>query len=560
MLTVIARCEEAERWAHELSKAYPKYTRRETQRKLRQASSGSVSPVTCGFVQSDLSGERFCGECLFRGNVNSPIAIGRLDTAGDPPSAEPEQPAPDPADSTSAAGDSSPPPEVNVASKIERFTDLGNARRFAARYRGHLRYCEKWARWFVWDGMRWREDEKLEVYNLGTALIRSLYGLARKITNQEEREAFLAHLIKSESWRAITAMINLAKADPAVAIRPSDLDSDPWLLTVRNGTIDLRTGQLRPHSQQDLITKLAPAVFEPGATCPNWLEFLYMVMNRRSNLIAFLQHAFGCCLTGITSDKAMFIMYGAGGDNGKSTMVDIIQRVLGDYATRTPVETFLKKKEGAIPNDVAKLKGARFVWASENERGSRLSESLIKEMTGGDKMSARFMRGEFFEFYPEFKPWLATNHKPQVRGDRALWNRLKLIPFDVTIPKEQQKPRHEVTAMFQAEFSGILNWAVQGCLTWQREGLGVPEEVVAATREYEAEQDTFAMFLSEKCVCTPNARASSTALYKVYRTWAEEHGEVPVSHKVFSSLLTERGFQKLRQTAGIVCLGAGDEE
>ncbi|MCZ2150869.1 MAG: phage/plasmid primase, P4 family [Bryobacterales bacterium] len=569
MLTVVARCEDAERWAHELSKAYPRYSRRETAAKLRQASGGKVAPVTCAYVQSDLGGEKHCAGCLFRGNVNSPIAIGRIETGGAAPEAPiPEPPTADPSGGSGAkpeAGSDPPagaPPDSDseataAASKIERLTDLGNARRFAARYRERLRYCERWARWFTWDGMRWWEDEVLEVYSLGAALIRSLYALAKKIRNEEEREAFLAHLIKSESWRSITAMINLAKADPAIAIRPGDLDSDPWLLTVRNGTLDLRTGQLRPHSQRDLITKLAPVAFDPQATCPNWLEFLHMVMNRRSSLVAFLQRAFGCCLTGITSDKAMFILYGAGGDNGKSTMVDIIQRLLGDYANRTPVDTFLKKKEGAIPNDIAKLKGARFVWASENERGSRLSEALIKEMTGGDKMSARFMRGEYFEFYPEFKPWLATNHKPQVRGDRALWNRLKLIPFDVTIPREQQKPRHEVTAIFQAEFPGILNWAVQGCLAWQREGLGVPEEVLEATREYEAEQDTFAMFLGERCIRVPNARVSSTALYKVYRVWAEEHGESPMSHKVFSSFLSERGFNKLRQTSGMIYLGLG---
>jgi len=566
MLTVVARCEDAQQWAHDLSQPYPRYSKRETAAKLRQASSEKIAPVTCAYVQSDLDGERFCAECLFRGNVNSPIAIGRLEISDEsPPCAEPESlPGGDaggPAAPDDHATSTAPPTadaEINaVASKIERFTDLGNAKRFAARYRDRLRYCEKWARWYAWDGRRWREDETLEAYTLGTSLIRSLYALAKNIADEEERKAFLGHLIKSESWRSITAMLNLAKSDPVIATHPSDFDRDPWLLTVNNGTLDLRTGKLRAHRQKDLITKLAPVTYDPEAACPNWLEFLYMVMNHRSSLVAFLQRAFGCCLTGIASDKAMFILYGAGGDNGKSTMVDIIQLLLGDYATRTPTETFLKKKEGAIPNDVAKLRGARFVWASENERGSRLSEALIKEMTGGDKMSARFMRGEFFEFYPEFKPWLATNHKPQVRGDRALWNRLKLIPFDVTIPKEQQKPRHEVTAMFQAEFPGILNWAIQGCLEWQRDGLGVPEEVVAATREYEAEQDTFAMFLTEKCVRVPNARAGSTALYKTYRTWAEEHGENPVSHKVFASLMSERGFRKDRMKIGFVYFGIG---
>jgi putative DNA primase/helicase len=304
-------------------------------------------------------------------------------------------------------------------------------------------------------------------------------------------------------------------------------------------------------------TKLGPVVYDPSATCPLWIEFLHMVLNGNANLLSFLKRAFGCCLTGISSDKAMFILYGASGDNGKSTMVEVIQLPLGDYAMRTPTETFLRKREGAIPNDVARLKGARFVWASEGERGSRLSESLIKEMTGGDKLSARFMRGEFFEFHPEFKLWLATNHKPQIRGDRALWNRLKLIPFEVTIPKERQKPKHEVMEMFRSELSGILNWALDGCLEWQRNGLGVPQEVIEATREYEAEQDVFAMFLEEKCICAPSACALSLPLYDQYTAWAEHHGEVPISYKAMASLLSERGFVKTKTAKGALYSGIG---
>jgi len=553
MLTVVARCEDAERWAHELSQTYPKYSRRETQRKLKQASREQVAPVTCAYVESDLGGARFCDACLFRGNVNSPIAIGRLDLDGDADETEL------PEGAESGAGEEPAPPSLAAAAtaSVEHFTDLGNAKRFAARYRDRLLYCEKWTRWFEWDNMRWREDETLEVYRLAGLMIRSLYPLAKRIRDDEERQAFLKHLARSESFRAQTALINLAKADPAFAVRPADLDRDPWLLTIENGTLDLRTGNLRPHDQRDRITKLAPVRYDPTASCPNWLEFLHMVMGGNQRLVSFLQRAFGCCLTGITSDKAMFILYGASGDNGKSTMVDVIQQLLGDYAVRTPTGTFLRKKDGAIPNDVAKLKGARFVWASENERGSRLSESLIKEMTGGDKLSARFMRGEFFEFYPEFKPWLATNHKPQVRGDRALWNRLKLIPFHVTIPKERQKPRHEVMAMFRREFSGILNWALEGCVEWQRNGLGIPEEVVAATREYEAEQDTFAMFLEEKCVRAPNARVLSLALYREYKSWAEQYGESPVSHKMFASFMSERGFEKTKTMKGALYSGVG---
>jgi putative DNA primase/helicase len=548
MLSVVARCEEAERWAHELSRPYPKYSHRETQRKLKQASSDRVAPVTCRYVQSDLNGSRFCTECLFRGIVNAPIAIGRIETGESVPAlqgigSEPAPPEPLPA-------------EV-AAIQIEKYTDLGNSRRFVARYRGAVLYCEAWSRWLVWDSMRWAEDERLAVFALAGDLIRSLYPTAWRIQDEDKRKTYLRHLIKSESHQSLNAMITLAKADRAVARHPDDFDGDPWLCTVKNGTLDLRTGQLHQHSPKDMITRLAPVVYDPAAQCPNWLEFLNMIMLDRQSLVDFLKRAFGSSLTGITSDKSMFILYGPGGDNGKSTMIEVMEMVLGNYARRTPVETFLKRREGTIPNDIARLRGVRFVWAAENDRGVRLAESLLKEMSGGDRMVARFMRGEFFEFMPAFKIWFATNHKPAIRGDAAIWRRLKLIPFDYTIPKEKQKRRHEVMAMFRDELSGILNWAVEGCLEWQRDGLGVPEEVLNATREYEAEQDTFSMFLEEKCIRVPNARVLSLALYREYKAWGEQYGESPVSHKTFASLMSERSFAKTKTKYGVLYTGIG---
>jgi P4 family phage/plasmid primase-like protien len=550
MLTVIARCEESERWGHELSRVYPKYSRQETQRKLKQASSDNVAPVTCAYVQSDLNGGRLCGECLFRGNINSPIAIGRIQVVEGGPETEP------------ASGDDPPPPEqptsVEVAAaKVEKYTDLGNARRFVARYRGRVSYCEVWGHWLLWDGMRWAEDERLEVIVRAADLIRSLYPLAKRLKNDDERKEFISHLIKSESHRSLQAMVTLAKSDRAVARHPDDFDNDPWLLTVKNGTLDLRTGKLGPHKQTDMITKLAPVVYDPAARCPNWLAFLDMIMLGRQSLIDFLKRALGSSLTGITSDKVMFILYGPGGNNGKSTLVEVIERLLGNYARRTPVETFLKKREGSIPNDIARLRGARFIWAAESDRGVRLAESLIKEMTGGDRMVARFLHHEFFEFMPTFKPWLATNHKPTIRGDPAIWSRLKLIPFDYTIPKDRQKKRHEVMAMFESELPGILNWGIEGCLEVQRDGLGVPDEVINATLEYEAEQDTFSMFLEEKCVRAANASALSLALYREYTAWTNEHGEKPASHKAFASLMSERGFAKTKTAKGALYSSVG---
>lgn len=405
--------------------------------------------------------------------------------------------------------------------------------------------------------MRWAEDQKLEVTARAADLVRSLYQIAKNIKDEDEQKAFLRHLVTSESHRSLTALVALAKADRALARHSDDFDSAPWLIMVRNGTIDLRTGKLRPHSQQDLMTKLAPVLYDPSAQCPNWLAFLEMIMLGRKSLIEFLKRAVGSCLTGITSDKAMFILYGPGGDNGKSTMVEVFEMLLGDYALRTPTSTFLTKREGNIPNDVARLRGARLVWATESARGARLDEALIEEMTGGDRMSARFMRGEFFEFMPECKIWLATNHKPTIRGDPAIWRRLKLVPFDFTIPKGKQLKRHAVMAMFRSELPGILNWGIEGCLEWQRDGLGVPDEVINATREYEAEQDTFSMFLDEKCVRTPNARVLSLPLYLAHKDWANQHGETPVSHKTFASLMSEKGFAKSKTKSGILYSGVG---
>jgi P4 family phage/plasmid primase-like protien len=586
MLTVVARCEDAERWAHELSRPYSGYTERETRKKLRQASREDIAPVTCGYVANELGGGNYCAECLFRGHVNSPVTIGRIAEAEDdmepePPSTEaqspepegpePEGPEPETVTETRPSASAAPAPEpaanpakpsreknlLTMVPKHERFTDLGNAKRFVAHHAGTIAYCEPIGRWLIYDGVRWNEDEMLRIVSMAGEFISSLYPLAEQLKDQKARKAFQTHLLRSESQRSLNAMISLSRADPAVARSPEAFDLDPWLFTVNNGTIDLRTGKLRVHDPKDRITKLAPVTYDPAAQCPRWLEFLDMIMVGRKNLTSFIQRAVGASLTGVTSDKAMFILFGPGGDNGKSTMVEVIEMLLGSYARRTPVDTFLKKREGGIPNDVARLRGARFVWAAESERGARLAESMIKEMTGGDRMTARFLHREFFEFMPSFKIWLATNHKPNVRGDQAIWRRLKLIPFDYSIPKDKQKKRHEVMAMFEAELPGILNWALVGCLEWQRNGLGVPEEVVAATREYEAEQDTFAMFLEERCVRTPNTRALSTELYREYKGWAEQYWETPVSHKVFASLMSERGFHKSRTKKGLLYTGIG---
>jgi putative DNA primase/helicase len=277
-------------------------------------------------------------------------------------------------------------------------------------------------------------------------------------------------------------------------------------------------------------------------------------------LVSFLQLGFGYSLTGITDERAMFILHGSGA-NGKSTTIEVKVQILGDYAVRTPTESILVKREGGIPNDLAKLKGARFVYCSEVEEGKRLAESLIKDLTGNDTISARFMRGEWFNFQPSFKLWLATNHKPVIRGtDNAIWSRIRLIPFTVSIPEEERIPRSRMMERLTPEFPGILAWAVAGCFDWLKFGLGSPDEVKQATDDYRGEMDILGGFINDCCVLSKDVEGTAKELYESYSKWAEANGEKPVSPRTFGVRLAERGFSKRRNTVGRHCwMGIGLE-
>jgi putative DNA primase/helicase len=345
-------------------------------------------------------------------------------------------------------------------------------------------------------------------------------------------------------------MIRLAKSEEGIPVMPDDLDKDPWLITCLNGTIDLKSGILLPPDRDHLITKGAPVNFDPNADCPQWKAHLELIMDGNQHLIAFLQRAYGSCLTGDTRDRKVFIAYGAG-KNGKSICQDTIAEALGDYAMRTPTEGLLTKRGDSIPNDIARLKGARFVYASEVDQGRRLSESLIKDLSGGEKISARFMRGEWFEFRPEFKLWLGTNHKPVIKEtNHAIWDRIALIPFSVRISDEIKRPRSEILAGFKKEMPGILAWLVRGCLLWQLEGLGEPPEIKRATREYRNEMDVLGDFISEMCITGPGMEVTSADLNKAYENWCDENGEKMFSKIAMGAYLKERGFEQKRGHGG----------
>lgn len=431
-----------------------------------------------------------------------------------------------------------------------RLTDWGNAERLVSLHGNDLRYCFPWEKWLVWDKNRWIIDVSGEVKRRAKDVVAALYAAAAEEQDRITRTALAQFGLRCEAHNKQNSFILSAQSETGIPVVPDNLDRDPWLFNVQNGTVDLQTGELRPHDRLDLITKLAPVNHDLAAECPLWWKFLYEIFNHNENLIRFLQKAVGYALTGSTQEQCLFFLYGLGA-NGKSTLLEVLQALLGDYSKRTSTETFLIKKSGGIPNDVAALRGARFVSAVEVESGRRLAEVLVKEMTGGDTITARFLHSEFFEFKPEFKIFLAANHKPVIRGtDIAIWRRIHLLPFTVQIPKEERDPR--LAEKLKAELPGILKWALEGCLLWQSEGLDPPQEVQAATQEYREEMDPLADFLAECCIVAPDKFAKAADLYKAFTEWAEANGDKnPLNQRNFGLALTERGLTKERGNRGV---------
>lgn len=416
--------------------------------------------------------------------------------------------------------------------------DLGNARRLVKAHRHELRYVPLRGTWLIWDGTRWAWDESGETHLKAKGVVDGLFTEAAS-TRDDKLFAFAK---RSGQSNRIAGMLKLAESEPGIPVAPAALDADPWALNVRNGTIDLRTGRLLPHDPARLITKMAPVEHDPDATCPTWDTFLNMIFGNDASLIAFLQRAVGYTLTSDIREQVLLILYGTGA-NGKTTFLETISAMMGDYAKAADFSTFAVSQGEKIPNDLARLVGARFVRTSELESGKRLAEETIKRLTGGEPILARFMRQEFFEFLPAFKLFIAANHKPVIRGrDKGIWRRIRLVPFLITVPDEQQD--RDLPPKLQAELPGILAWAVRGCLDWQRQGLSVPTAVVSATKEYNEEQDVLADFLADFCVEKPTAFVSNETLYAAYHSWCDTSGDKPVGKRTLLQMLADRGFTR----------------
>jgi len=370
----------------------------------------------------------------------------------------------------------------------------------------------------------------------------------------DKRTVQFSKEIESQGFKS--AWKNEVKGYPSIHMPITSFDADPYLLNCKNGTLDLRTGEVRTPRRDDYLTRILNIDYDPKATAPAWLAFLNRIFANNEPLINYMRRVIGYVLTGDTSEQCLFLFHGPGA-NGKSVLVDVVSAMLGEFAQASPMATFTAKmNDNGASNDLARMRGARLVTASETNQGVRLNEALIKKVTGQDTITARFLFSEFFDYQPQFKLWLAMNHKPIIRGtDDGIWRRLRLIPFSVIIP-EEERDKH-LAEKLKAELPGILAWAVGGCLEWQRDGMRTPPEVLNATDEYRTSQDIVGAFLDDACIVGEEYSVKASALYRGYKKWAEDAGEHPISQTAFGLELGNRGYGKEHTRAGDFRLGIG---
>lgn len=414
------------------------------------------------------------------------------------------------------------------------FSEDALALRFSDKYADDFRYVYGWEKWMQWDGTRWTEDRTLHVFDLAR-------GVCREVS-AECRDSQKKQAVKLASKATSAAVERFAAADRRHAATVEQWDSDPWLLNTPSGTIDLRTGEVRAHRRTEYLTKITAV--ESGGDCVLWRQFLHRVTGGDSELQGFLQRMAGYCLTGVTSEHALFFLYGTGA-NGKSVFLRALSSILGDYAKTAPVTSFTASAAEQHPTDLAGLRGARFVTAIETDEGTHWAEAKIKSLTGGDKIAARFMRCDFFEFCPEFKLLIAGNHKPSLQSvDEAIRRRFHLVPFGITIPEAERDLL--LDEKLQAEFPGVLSWAVQGCLDWQTQGLNPPSAVRDATASYLAAEDAIGRWLDERCLVNISGWASSAVLFIDWKRWCEANGENFRTQRWFVQQLEGRGIKPQR--------------
>jgi putative DNA primase/helicase len=432
-------------------------------------------------------------------------------------------------------------------------TDSGNAERFAAQHGDKCRYVRAWRTWLVWDSKRWAHDQRGSVELLAKETVRSIDDEVRAETDADKKKALRLWANRSESRSGRQDMLALAQSELAAA--PEDFDKDPWVLNCANGTVDLRTGELRQHRREDRITRLVDVPYEPGAACGVFDTFLSRVLGDNKDLISYVQKAVGYSLTGSVQEQCFFFLHGDG-QNGKSTLANVLLKLFGEYGKAGAPDLLMARNTDQHPAEQADLEGSRLVICQEIAEGRSWNERTLKHLTGGDRIKARFMHKDWREFEPTHKLWVCANPKPKMReGGYATWRRVRLVPFEVTIPPEERD--RALGEKLAAEMPGILRWAVEGCIRWQKEGLTPPETVADATDGYREESDHVRTFVEDRLVLGDDLQVAKASLYEAYTLWCKTNKETALGRNQLQKRLIARGLREHKGTGGArVLLGA----
>lgn len=437
--------------------------------------------------------------------------------------------------------------------KEYKLTDLGNAQRLIDQFGEDIRYSAQWSTWLVWQGTHWQvDDSKSFVQRLAHAVVKGMWSeIADMQSDDPKRKPLLQWAQRSESARGIRDMLEIARTLKGIPITVAQLDVRPHLLNVQNGTINLKSMEMTAHRREDLLTSVIPINYNPDATIDMWTKFLTRIFPD-VELLEMVGRMAGYALSGENSEKCFFFLHGAGGDNGKSVFIEVLEAIFGPYAKSTPSETFAKNPltAGKIPTDIARLRGTRLCVASEVGEGQRLNEELIKQITGRDTITARFLHQDFFDFRAQCVIMMTGNYKPVIHGqDDAMWRRVKMIPFDAKIPKEEQILRL-ADRIVEQEAEGVLAWLVYYCKQWRDSGLGSSVAVEEAVTQYRVESDVLGHFLEECTQPSPMFSCRASDLYDRYSRWSKNQGSKPMTNTAFGRRLGDRGLEKYKDMTG----------
>ncbi|PEP87755.1 phage/plasmid primase, P4 family [Bacillus toyonensis] len=437
-----------------------------------------------------------------------------------------------------------------IEKKFYSYDDTGNAQRLTDRYGEVIRYSYIRKNWYFYNGKTWILDQQGMMKNIADKVIEKMKEEPIYVAEGEDetdmKKALHKHLKSSRGSQKKTNMIK--ESEHVLPIQPHEFDCDPDVFNVQNGYLDLQTGKLNEHDNTKFFTKISAVEYTDKMDCPLWMEFLHQIFDGNQKLIEYMQRAVGYSLSGSTEEQMMFILYG-NGRNGKSVFLDVVTEIFGNYATNIQPQTIMVKQQSSGANsDIARLDGARLVTTTEPNEGVRLDEGLVKQLTGGDKVTARFLYENEFDFLPQFKLWMATNHKPIIRGtDNGIWRRLAVIPFTVQIPKGKVDKR--LKHKLRRELKAILNWAVEGYIKWRKDGLQEPQIIQDQREEYRTEMDSIEAFLAECCRKIPQGKVQAKTLYRLYRDWASENGQDMISNTKFGREMGKK-FHKYRSENG----------